>query len=206
MNKYSTAKQTVWTDSSNLNERNDCSVKAIALATGKPYAEVHEAFRLEGRKNRSGTYKHQQEAVLTRLGFKREKFLDLKKDNGSKYTPKTVSQFCHTGNWMVYIPHHVFAVIDGNVLDWTEGRRHRITQAWRITPIDEEPTITPVPQIKQETKKKKAKVMVNGITFNKLTNALRANGFNVTSDWRAVQKQLKATGWANYKGYTFTQV
>ena len=37
------------------NESNDCAVRAMTLATGLPYADVHAAFKAAGRRDRRGT-------------------------------------------------------------------------------------------------------------------------------------------------------
>ena len=37
------------------NESNDCAVRAMTLATGRPYAEVHAAMKKYGRPDRRGT-------------------------------------------------------------------------------------------------------------------------------------------------------
>jgi hypothetical protein len=63
------SKDTVWKDSEKFGEKNDCSVKAVALATGIKYAKVHYAFRKQGRKEGRGTHFYQQFAVLRELGF-----------------------------------------------------------------------------------------------------------------------------------------
>jgi hypothetical protein len=51
-------------------------------------------------------------------------------------------------------------------------------------------------------------VKANGVVYSKLTEALRANGFNVQSDWVAVRKLLKDADGAEvtYESTTFQMV
>ncbi len=118
-----------------LGERQDCSIKAIALVTSLPYRTVHAEFAKAGRKKGTGTYRSMQRRVLMNLGFKAIVDTNPRQPNGSRYTPKTIHRFCNTGAWLAYKRGHVFAIVDGEVIDWTAGRKHHITEAWRIKKI-----------------------------------------------------------------------
>jgi hypothetical protein len=137
------------------NERNDCSVFAVALATGTPYAHTHALFRAAGRRDRQGTYRHQQMTVVTRLGFTAVKHTP-RQPSGACFTPKTIGQWVNPNKrYLAYVRGHVFAIIDGKVQDWTEGRQHRIKEVLEIHPINANPAedvCTPISPVRQAVK------------------------------------------------------
>jgi hypothetical protein len=55
-----------------FNESNDCAVKAVSLATGTPYAKVHELMAKHGREARKGTYWNTIRRTVEELGFNLE--------------------------------------------------------------------------------------------------------------------------------------
>lgn len=116
-----------------FNERADCSVMATAIAARMPYEEAHTLLATAGR--RKGK-RFTTSLVLPHLeakGYKVEAVENLKQKNGSAYTPKTIGNRLKRGYYMVWIKGHVFAVVNGVVEDWTQGRQHRITRAVKIT-------------------------------------------------------------------------
>lgn len=50
-------------------EKNDCAVKAVAIATKTDYATVHALFKKLGRKSRQGTYAFITLRALKELGY-----------------------------------------------------------------------------------------------------------------------------------------
>lgn len=131
------------TDSLTFNEKNDCAVKAIAITHNVEYSQVHKMLRAEGRVNRKGTYRHQQEAVSKLLGAT---FIDTipRKVGGGQITVNNIGRYFPTGNHMVFTRGHVLALVDGVVQDWTAGRRHRVLNIWTITLPTTQPVIKPV--------------------------------------------------------------
>ncbi len=137
-------------EASELKERNDCTVKAIAIATGCTYKQAHKAMADAGRKNGKGAYVSQQRVALAALGFKMER-IDLKSEVVSKYpSPHFNLQGATTHHavrfakvWaslppmMMYTQgfSHVAAFRDGKVHDWTAGRAFRISTAFVITKL-----------------------------------------------------------------------
>jgi hypothetical protein len=114
------SKDTVWKDSEKFGEKNDCSVKAVALATGIKYAKVHYAFRKQGRKEGRGTHFYQQFAVLRELGFELKlvhvgHYNDPKVKN--KFKAKTVStlekELPSRGIFLVYTRGHMLCARGG---------------------------------------------------------------------------------------------
>ena len=107
------------------NERRDCTVVALTLASGLPYDRVHSAFKECGRKEKHGVH-------LKKVVHKVCKLLNLKatqvKRSGS--LRKFATKFPQ-GNYICHKRHHAFAVMDGKVLG-EEVMGSYIKGAWRI--------------------------------------------------------------------------
>ena len=127
-------KTAVWEASSNRGERNDCTVKALALATGLDYSVCHAQLAKEGRRKGCGTTFANVQLAAQHLGFM------MKRRNRREYRAKTMisaerdSSLRH-GNLILGTCNHAAAMIDGKILDWTEGRRNRIQSVYVITPL-----------------------------------------------------------------------
>jgi len=121
-------------------ESNDCAVIALSLTCRLPYHTVHAALAQQGRKNNDGTRFEQTQAAVTALGFRLTELIDPVQPSGSRYTPKTVGRLLQEGSYLCRVKGHIFAVIDGRVLDWTDGKRHRINRIYKVEkanqPID----------------------------------------------------------------------
>ena len=68
------------------------------------------------------------------LGF------DLKRLDFSEYSAKTMitaarDRRLQAGNFVVQVSRHVAALIDGKVIDWSEGRAKRVQCIYECTPI-----------------------------------------------------------------------
>lgn len=109
-------------------ETNDCSVKAVSIVTGIAYAEVLLTFKFFGRKPRKRTPNEITLKVMDYYGF----YLKLSRPtnfyNGREvqYTMRTIGQHLRKGKYLVFTRGHVAAIVDGKVVDWTEGRCHRV--------------------------------------------------------------------------------
>lgn len=137
-------------------ETNDCTVKALAIATGNTYEVAHGALALRGRSFRKGIHMHHVFKALNDLGFEREKVFDrwaldhgpdfaesssfheeAKRYRRSRWanvkTVRTLPEHLpKRGVFLIQTRGHVFCARAGEVHDWTEGRRHRITKIHRI--------------------------------------------------------------------------
>lgn len=106
-----------------LKEANDCTVKAITAVTGVHYVDVHALLAKHGRPHRRGAQKHTQYRTLKDLGFvyRNVKLKDCK-------TVRTLGRRFRgvKGTFLAWTRGHVLAIVDGEVLDWTNGRLHRI--------------------------------------------------------------------------------
>ena len=109
-------------------ETNDCAVISIAIATGKTYDEAHTALRRAGRRRRRGCSTSVMQTALWLLGFEFEKL-----DTWKGKTPATLT-LPRKDNYIALTCDHALAIKFGLIKDWTDGRRHRITEVWKIIP------------------------------------------------------------------------
>jgi len=135
-------------------ERNDCTVKALAIATGKTYEEAHGAMALRGRNFRKGTTMSTVFLALSDLGFtKKEVFCRHFSERDHRYPPdqekakkyrrsrwakgktmKSISPHLpKRGAFLIETSTHLLCVRAGEVHDWTSDRRHRIVKVHHIT-------------------------------------------------------------------------
>lgn len=132
MNAMSEAAQSQWTSMCEaaklLHEIKDCAVKAVTAVTGVHYVDVHSLMAQNGRKHRKGTPNAITRKVLARLGFVTE---DVKV--WSKTVRTLGREFKgRPGTYLVWTSHHILAIKDGEVLDWTSGRLHRVLRVERV--------------------------------------------------------------------------
>ena len=111
-----------------LKETKDCAVKAVTIVTGVHYVDVHSLMASYGRKPRKGTFNGITRNVLKHLGFKTEKV-----ECRSKTVRTLQREFKYRpGTYLVWTSGHILAIKDGEVLDWTNGRLHRIISVERV--------------------------------------------------------------------------
>ena len=139
-------------ESESISERNDCAVKAVALATGVPYKEVHSLMARYGRKHRCGTKMSTTKAVLKQLGieFSEDDFeypvyyRNKKFDIGAgctttvrtqhSYSTKTIHKALpKRGRYLVFSRSHMSAFVNGKLEDWAENRRKIVVAVLKIS-------------------------------------------------------------------------
>ena len=113
-------------------ERNDCCVKALSMAGRVTYNVAHKICKENGRVDGKGMYDWQLHNSLRTMGFELETVENLVQKNGSRYTPKTIGSKLKTGYYIVYVNGHVLPVINGEVFDWTNNRKHRVNLAFKV--------------------------------------------------------------------------
>lgn len=148
-------------------ESNDCTVKALAIATGIPYEQAHGLLALRGRSYRKGTSMSNVWSAMRELGWTATTIVDrpmverherwsqmghkmtttdeVKKMRKHKLfnakTIKTLSDYLPSrGIFLIETSSHVLCVRAGQIHDWTKNRRHRITQIHRISRKKQETT------------------------------------------------------------------
>ena len=111
-------------------DKNDCSIRALATATGCGYAQASMIFTAAGRTLRQGTTTALSQEVYEKwLGM-----IPLMHVEGMSLGE--FARLAHTGNFIVHKFMHAFAVIDGVVHDWEGTSRDatKVVRAWRVTP------------------------------------------------------------------------
>ncbi|MCH9712597.1 MAG: hypothetical protein K0U20_08255 [Proteobacteria bacterium] len=169
MNTYNEAK-----DQKFSNETNDCSVVALSIACDISYADAHAALAARGRPARRGAYTHQSIDAAKDLGYTVHELEGdelVNPETGCGYTATTIGQLCKKGRFMVQVHRHIFAVVDGQVQDWTKGRRHRVKRVMEVTTGAAKPKVaTPVKRlsIKDQVREALMKRYRTGYTISQL--------------------------------------
>jgi hypothetical protein len=127
-----------------INEDNDCSVIAVAAATGVPYKKVHELMAEHGRKSRDGTPIWATINTVKALGFTMTRIHRLTFINrypSPHNTLKSVTSYhmarfpaaWQDGNtYLLMNAHHMFCVINGHNIDWSHNKALRATHIWQV--------------------------------------------------------------------------
>ena len=116
-----------------LKETNDCSVMAIAITCRLSYKASHELMAKFGRKNRRGANTFSILSAAKSLGFEITAVNNLVQGNGCGYTVNTIGEKCKAGYYLAFVNGHVLGVVNGDVYDWSQGRRHRIKEVYKVT-------------------------------------------------------------------------
>ena len=123
-------------DSSNMGERRDCAVIALAIACGVSYARAHACLKSAGRCDRCGTHNHTIEQAILKAGRR----YSVKYSRLVKYREKPIT-VCRLLDWelpkrgafIVRTSSHFFAYVDGKVYCWMKhNSRARVQRAWQI--------------------------------------------------------------------------
>lgn len=114
------------------NERNDCAVKAVAIATGVGYEKAHSVFAKLGRRNGRGVSWEQMVKAIKQCTGHDINYDQIFKPNGQRYTGRTIGQALPSGKYILIFKGHVAALVDGVIEDWTEARCKRILGYWKI--------------------------------------------------------------------------
>jgi len=125
--EYEQVKEASWKSG----ESRDCTVRSIALTTGEGYEMAHYALEEQGRVRRMSTSICSMFDACKSLGYKMER-MKPEEYAGAK-TAISAARMNLPGRYILSFSGHVAAMIDGKVLDWTEGRRHRIERIYRVT-------------------------------------------------------------------------
>jgi hypothetical protein len=106
-------------------EKNDCTVRAYAAASQRTYLEAHAKLAAAGRKHGKG--------FRVKTFYEAEGFLWYPKPH--RRVENFILNIAHTGNWIIWIRGHVFAVCDSVIHDTypqTVLKRH-VLGAWQVS-------------------------------------------------------------------------
>ena len=112
------------------NDTNNCAVVATALAANVPYGKAFNLLKSLGRQTGRGTPCYMLAKAFNQLGFRLVEKGDIRTRWGtvSTITKKLPSK----GTFIAYVSGHVLTIRNGVVMDWTEGRRHRIIEIHQV--------------------------------------------------------------------------
>lgn len=110
-----------------LNDENACGPIAIAAVTGASFQQAYDWLAAKGRKHRGTCNWGQINTVLTEQGYR------LLVEAPKSLTPISVGKKYPKGRHLCITAEHIFALVDGKVIDWTEGRKHRIQYVIHVT-------------------------------------------------------------------------
>lgn len=135
------------TSATERNEHRDCTVKAVALVCGVSYEIAHAALAAQGRQNRHGCYRPQQQRAIEALGFKVRKwsfqeYYDMLRSYPTEYVYTHITthhmrrwrknwEGCHP-NMLLFTRGHVAALKNGEVIDWSINKSLRVQEIWEV--------------------------------------------------------------------------
>ncbi len=130
-----------------LNEANDCAVRAVAAATGRPYDEVHALFKTAGRGDARRTPTSITWDVLKQLGFRTEQRFSqhfiaqypgsharVLKSVTTHHPDRFPGAWKNGKTYLMFTPGHILAVVDGVNHDWTRGKALRAQIIFEVLP------------------------------------------------------------------------
>lgn len=126
-------------DAASMNEREDCTVRALAVVADVPYVRAHEIMARAGRHPRRGTWilRVNPDDVLKAVDMRVEKdYFQMQLrvlHRGPVPTPRTIGRMFPVGRYLVFTRGHVFGMVHGQIIDWAAGRRHRIQYVLKVT-------------------------------------------------------------------------
>lgn len=130
--------QVACNDSKSVGEGNDCTVIALSICTEISYDAAHELLRKRGRVKGCGVRKTQWEPAFAEAGFR------LAIENITAKTMKTVLEQLEKDKvYLVQSTRHVAAVVNGEILDWSKGKRKSIKAVYQVLPMGQKMTEVP---------------------------------------------------------------
>ena len=113
-------------------DRGYCGIVALAVATGDDPLFIQELVGAYGRQKGGGTTIGQLLDVLADYGlsFREDKHARSK----GALTVASASKVASAGTWFALTRGHVAAIVNGDVHDWTAGRKHRIKHLVELVP------------------------------------------------------------------------
>ena len=106
-------------------EHNDCSVKALAVATGEPYDMCLKALESVGRKPRGGASLSQILLAAINMGYGVREDVDFMWARTMISAEHELRLRKRGRKYMMYVNNHIVGFNGESVVDWTRGRRHK---------------------------------------------------------------------------------
>lgn len=128
-----------------LGEKNDCSVKAIALACGVHYDVAHAAMAAEGRVNGKGSYRaailraldacgreHQEVCICSMIEKYPRPHREVLKNVTTHHPARFNSVWKNGQVYLMFTSNHVLTIIDGVNHDFTINKAARAIALYRV--------------------------------------------------------------------------
>ena len=131
MSKKKSKLELIVAESKKLDEKNDCAVRAVTAVSGMPYEYIHALFLRYGRRRRGRTPRAVTWEVLKDLQM--EVYPSYKLQHRAKTVRALKKVLPSKGRFLIHTRGHLLAAVDGEIIDWTEGRLHRIKEVERVT-------------------------------------------------------------------------
>ena len=112
-----------------FNERNDCSVKAIAISCKVAYDTAWNALRVAGRVARQAASPAMMLQAMKSLGF------GLRKVTGYVGTTAASIKLPAAKQYVAFGTGHTLAIVNSRVLDHTAGSSFGINRVYRVVAI-----------------------------------------------------------------------
>lgn len=118
----------VTSHSTGIVELNDCTVRALANASGMPYESAHALLKKHGRKNMRGAFFDTMKDAYAEAGFEVHKVFGTTRsarfashktemEPSAGCTLKRLMPQLQNGTYIVNITGHALAVVNGKVID-----------------------------------------------------------------------------------------
>lgn len=118
-------------------ERNDCTVKALAVVMGAPYDAAHRTLEQHGRIRGRGCNRTVWLPALHALGGEYLDVTQAVRGAGGR-TVLSIEQVLQRGafarrRFLILTRGHILAFDGERIVDWTQGRRHRVLAVLEVT-------------------------------------------------------------------------
>lgn len=117
-------------------ERNDCSIRAVAAATGAEYADVLAYINSLGRRKGTRTKREYTEQALEHFIGKGNKVVTLTRDQLDCATLGQVEKVLagtEHSPVVVMVRGHAAAIVNGACADWASEHQHRVQSIYVVT-------------------------------------------------------------------------
>jgi len=116
--------------SNELYEDNDCSVKALALVTDSTYDDAHATLKARGRRKGKGTNMGQWLPAVEDL---KHHYVNVTGSFEGKTVNSLEAELPKGKKFYIIVRAHMCAFDGNEIVDWTQGRRHRVTHIYHVT-------------------------------------------------------------------------
>ena len=117
-------------------DNNYCAPLSIAMVCNVGYGKAFHTLRRLGRRVGAGT---STQDILKAVGLLQGRTIDVGdvdicyKEFGKRLTVNQAPRYMPKGRYLLFVNRHVLSMVDGEVLDWTQGRRHQVKYFLKVS-------------------------------------------------------------------------